>query len=1001
MAYIDNTIIEEIKSKAEILDVISDYVQLKKQGTSHVGNCPVCNARKGLEISVKKNIWKCFHCETGGNNAISFLMKVEGKGYPEALRIIADKYNIPVDTNQTPDTKKKRKNSRKQSFRNAQLRASGIPMKYQRYMLQMGNLQKEFDRYQKGTVDSFWNFLPDGDDMLLHYIDLESRPMKWKNSRGKEMPLMRVRWANPSLHLDKNSKPTKYKSPYRSGSHLWIPNHIIAAYKSHKIIDTLYICEGEKKADKMCIEGLDAVGIMGIHNFAAAGEMPYHFEKLIKTCAVQNIVFVLDADWQEISTSNPQVSVDNRPQTFFKAVIKFRDYFRAFYNEGIELELFFMYHHDKVHKGIDDLLVYGLKGKEKELVEDINKAMKDREGKGIYVNIHKVTEMSSYKLKEFWKLHATPAFFETHKEELQKLREFKFRQLNWRWNPDEKEFELTQKLMPNERFWKKIPTGEDKEGNIRYKFQFNYVNILNFLRNRGFGIYEYSNEQFRFVHLNGKVIKETTPQKVQRYVMDFTREIDELDVLELLLRGGKQYLGPDKLGNMFYIRPEFNEAKKDVQFLYFKNCYWKITAGEIIQRPLNELPKHVWENKIIDFEPKYLGKPMIKAQNKNNKWGVEMSEECMQSDIARFFWNTSSFSWRKGYLLKENEEGAKRWMPKASPEEETEEEAHATTVNLVCKMLAAGYILHEYRDYGNMKAIICQDGNESEVGKSQGGTGKSLWSKAFQYLAPQEVIDGKKKNIEDDNHLYENVDERTQVIVFDDVRVNFNFEFLFSQITTGIVVNPKGEKRYKVLPPKFIINTNHSLNGDGNSFTRRQYTIAFSDYYNKNRTVGDEFGHQLFHEWEFDQWNLFYNWMASCIQVYLQHGLKYTIPSEALELRKLRQQIGENFIEWADVMYDKKEGPLLNQRVEKVYACEKYLMQYSQDRRYVNPRKFKEKLRRYAEYKKLDYNLPNGGERIKQNGKEYFVVSDADFDASLMNTINNDNDLSYQDYNTD
>ena len=77
------------------------------------------------------------------------------------------------------------------------------------------------------------------------------------------------------------------------------------------------------------------------------------------------------------------------------------------------------------------------------------------------------------------------------------------------------------------------------------------------------------------------------------------------------------------------------------------------------------------------------------------------------------------------------------------------------------------------------------------------------------------------------NHLYENADERTQIILFDDVRVNFNFEFLFSQITTGLLINPKGEKRYKVDPPKFIVITNHALNGDGNSFDRRQYAISF------------------------------------------------------------------------------------------------------------------------------------------------------------------------------
>ena len=76
----------------------------------------------------------------------------------------------------------------------------------------------EADRYQAATIDKFWNVVP-GDDMILHYLDIDGKPLAYKTQKGARRPLIRVRWANPALHKDKDGKPVKYKSPYKSGSH--------------------------------------------------------------------------------------------------------------------------------------------------------------------------------------------------------------------------------------------------------------------------------------------------------------------------------------------------------------------------------------------------------------------------------------------------------------------------------------------------------------------------------------------------------------------------------------------------------------------------------------------------------------------------------------------------------------------------------------------------------------------------------------------------------------
>jgi hypothetical protein len=309
-------------------------------------------------------------------------------------------------------------------------------------------------------------------------------------------------------------------------------------------------------------------------------------------------------------------------------------------------------------------------------------------------------------------------------------------------------------------------------------------------------------------------------------------------------------------------------------------------------------------------------------------------------------------------------------------------------------MLAAGYMMHQYRDWSLMKAIVPMDGMESEVGSSNGGTGKSLWSKQFDHVVPSVIIDGKKKNIEEDNFLYSKVDERTQVIVFDDVRINFNFEMLFSHITTSIEVNRKGKDSYNLEPPKFIIPTNHSLRGDGASFTRRQYVISFSDYYNEHRRVDQDFGRQFFNEWEWEQWNYFYNWIALCLQTYLKHRLTFEINQDDIKKRKLRQAIGENFLDWAETNFA-FNGDLVNMKIEKNYVRNKFLDLYPKEHRYINARHFTKKMKMYAEYAELDYNITAKGARLRSNGKEYYLISDDRFKADDVEVIDSDTNLAF------
>jgi DNA primase catalytic core len=97
MAYIDKEFIEKVVDQSDLLAVIKDFIPLKKQGASWVGLSPLSNEKSGsFIVSPSKGIWKCFSSGTGGNSAISFLMKVQHKSYPEAIEYLSQKLNLSV-----------------------------------------------------------------------------------------------------------------------------------------------------------------------------------------------------------------------------------------------------------------------------------------------------------------------------------------------------------------------------------------------------------------------------------------------------------------------------------------------------------------------------------------------------------------------------------------------------------------------------------------------------------------------------------------------------------------------------------------------------------------------------------------------------------------------------------------------------------------------------------------------------------------------------------------
>ena len=103
MARIDRATIDRIMDATDIVDVVGDFVSLKRRGSSYLGLCPFHNERTpSFSVSRSRGIFKCFSC----GKALSFLMDLESMSYIEAIKWLGKKYGIEVRERELTDTER-------------------------------------------------------------------------------------------------------------------------------------------------------------------------------------------------------------------------------------------------------------------------------------------------------------------------------------------------------------------------------------------------------------------------------------------------------------------------------------------------------------------------------------------------------------------------------------------------------------------------------------------------------------------------------------------------------------------------------------------------------------------------------------------------------------------------------------------------------------------------------------------------------------------------------
>lgn len=165
MYVINDNVLDEIRDRADIVDLIGEYVDLKRSGSNYMGLCPFHSEKTpSFSVSPSKSIFKCFGCGVGGD-VITFIMKRENLNFPEAVEFLAEKYNVRLseykDENKEARDKRNRLYDINREAAMHFLNNLSSSQKAQKYLRDRGLSDKTIRAYGLGYSKDSWTDLYD------------------------------------------------------------------------------------------------------------------------------------------------------------------------------------------------------------------------------------------------------------------------------------------------------------------------------------------------------------------------------------------------------------------------------------------------------------------------------------------------------------------------------------------------------------------------------------------------------------------------------------------------------------------------------------------------------------------------------------------------------------------------------------------------------------------------------------------------------------------------
>jgi hypothetical protein len=278
-----------------------------------------------------------------------------------------------------------------------------------------------------------------------------------------------------------------------------------------------------------------------------------------------------------------------------------------------------------------------------------------------------------------------------------------------------------------------------------------------------------------------------------------------------------------------------------------------------------------------------------------------------------------------------------------------------------------GYLVNTYKNKMNNKAVILNDEVISD--NPEGGTGKGLFVQGIKQVRRVSILDG--KTFDDKKSFpYQTVSPETQVLVFDDVKKNFDFESKFSLVTEGMTLERKNKDAIKLSvedSPKMLLSTNYAIKGEGNSHDRRRHELEIAQYYGKEKTPYDEFGKELFSDWDYLEFQRYDNYIVYCVQLYLGNGLMQQ-DAKNIRLRKFIMETSQDFYYW---MSDRNNFPF-GQYLDKSATFDAFVNDYVDYKKWLNRNKFSVWVKKYASFAGYNFYETHSG------SIRYFMISESD-----------------------
>lgn len=260
---------------------------------------------------------------------------------------------------------------------------------------------------------------------------------------------------------------------------------------------------------------------------------------------------------------------------------------------------------------------------------------------------------------------------------------------------------------------------------------------------------------------------------------------------------------------------------------------------------------------------------------------------------------------------------------------------------------AIGFLMHRYCDH--RVAVYCTDEIISEDRlEANGRTGKDIFAAAIAHMRSLQPFDGKRISFRT-QFLWSALKHTHEIVQIQDPKPDFEVQEIFNEITSGFEVERKNQARFRIdgiHRPKIIITSNYAPRGSGASVDARLHPLEFSDHFGPTHTPKEEFGHQLFLDWDATEWSRFQDFMLGCLQAYLNMGRMLEPVDINFQRKQARNRVRDGMLDYMDAdqmatmvrsSRDSKQGLLLSGLMNEY--------QIGSGDKEVNPTKFSKQLR--------------------------------------------------------